>query len=480
MSSSSKPMRVEKYHYQKVYPVDTWFVLPIVILLVLASCSPAQADDTHDIETLSSRILVKELKILRLGISLKKQTESRRLGRERRFSLYALANSSLTSVGAFMSGAGRLHYANMPKKAPNNLFENATIIRVIANGVGVGGVLVEVSKDAIDARKERLARVDPKSIASDAELLYKELLELMKERSALVFRLPETMRSHYQSEETFLSDMQDAVLTEFRALYADVKGKNARRKTQLFLTGSSNLVSGAGSLYSGVIVPHKYKSNPIKRTRYGGVGGITDITTGSVNILTPFAVTATDILRRRDAHAVLLKQVGADDVCDLVRLKGYLTQLQRPEDTSLCSSTELAAWQKAGQAVIGILESHQKLNAQERSHALEKLMFRVLDSGVDSSGSFSKVVNGIGTTVGAYRYTHDAHKRFLVTGRAGITYGIGNAIGVEEVIRDGVRREVHHYRGKKKHTLLSQILDDELAMLNDAQLAIEASATTDR
>jgi hypothetical protein len=63
-----------------------------------------------------------------------------------------------------------------------------------------------------------------------------------------------------------------------------------------------------------------------------------------------------------------------------------------------------------------------------------------------------------------------------VTGRAGITYGIGNAIGVEEVIRDGIVREIRHDRGKRKHTLLSQILDDELAVLDEAQANIEASA----
>ncbi|MBX9570697.1 MAG: hypothetical protein K2X77_17525 [Candidatus Obscuribacterales bacterium] len=461
------------------------FALRIVLLsfLIFANCSPGQAvaEVSHDIEAVTNLILVKELKILKLGIAIRKQTESRKLSRERRFSLYALANSSLTSIGAFMSGAGRLHYANMPKKAPNNLFENATIIRVIANGVGVGGVLLEASKDAIDARKDRLARVDPKSAAKDVEVLNGEIVQLMKERSALAAKLPETMHLQYQAEETFLADMQDAVLTEFRALYVDVKGKKARRKMQLFLTGTSNLVSGGGSLYSGIIVPHKYKSNPIKRVRYGGVGGITDIATGSLNILTPFAVTGADIATRRDAKAVLFRQLGAGDIGDLVRLKKQVADFQVQGDTILCSSTEIAARQKAAAAVIGILEKHKELNDQERKHALEKLVRRVLDSGVDSSGSFSKVVNGIGTTVGAYRYTRNAHRRFLATGRAGITYGIGNAIGVEEVIRDGVVRELRHYRAKGEHALVSQILDDELKLLDEAQLAIEKSGNaTDR
>lgn len=448
-----------------------------VFIYTFVICPSCQAAEQYqDIERLSNLILVKELKILSLGIGLRKQTESKRLGRERRFSLYALANSSLTSIGAFMSGAGRLHYANMPAKAPNSLFENATIIRVIANSVGVGGVLFEVSKDAVDARRDRITKSDPKSVVKNAEMLIKEVTQLRKDRSALIAQLPETELPHFQDEETFLIDMQDAVLTEFRALYADVKGKRARRHTQLFLTASSNLVSGAGSLYSGVIVPHKYKTDPIKRTRYGGVGGITDITTGSVNILTPFSITGAEILQRHDTQAVLLRQLGAGDIFDLTRIKRHEMKFQTQRETSICSTTEIAARRKAAEAVIAILEKHEELNKQERSHALKKLMARVLDSGVDSSGSFSKVVNGIGTTVGAYRYTRDARKRFLVTGRAGITYGIGNAIGVEEVIRDGIVREIRHDRGKRNHVLISQILDDELAVLDGAQADIEASA----
>ncbi|MBA3858188.1 MAG: hypothetical protein C0507_14885 [Cyanobacteria bacterium PR.3.49] len=448
-----------------------------VLAYIFVVCPSSQAAEQYqDIERLSNLILVKELKILSLGIGLRKRTESKRLGRERRFSLYALANSSLTSIGAFISGAGRLHYASMPKKAPNSLFENATIIRVIANSVGVGGVLFEVSKDTVDASKDRIAKNDPKSVVKYAELLIKEVTLLRKERSYLIAQMPETERLHFDDEETFLIDMQDAVLTEFRALYEDVKGKRARRHTQLFLTASSNLVSGAGSLYSGVIVPHKYKNDPITRTRYGGVGGITDITTGSVNILTPFSVTGAEILQRHDTQAVLLRQLGAGDIFDLEQMKRHQMKFQTQRETSICSTTEIAARRKAAEAVITILEKHKELNKQERSHALKKLMARVLDSGVDASGSFSKVVNGIGTTVGAYRYTRDARKRFLVTGRAGITYGIGNAIGVEEVIRDGILREIRHDRGKRNHTLLSQILDDELAVLDEAQVDIEASA----
>lgn len=79
------------------------------------------------------------------------------------------------------------------------------------------------------------------------------------------------------------------------------------------------------------------------------------------------------------------------------------------------------------------------------------------------------MVNGVGTTVGAYRYTRDARKRFLVTGRAGIAYGIGNACGVAEVFRDQITAELKQTARKKRHALLSQQITDELQEIGAAQ-----------
>ncbi|MBX9725236.1 MAG: hypothetical protein K2X81_27780, partial [Candidatus Obscuribacterales bacterium] len=88
-------------------------------------------------------------------------------------------------------------------------------------------------------------------------------------------------------------------------------------------------------------------------------------------------------------------------------------------------------------------------------------------------GSFSKIVNGVGTTVGSYRYTDNARKRFQVTGRAGITYGIGNAIGAGEVVRDQVTREWLHYKQKRQNSLLSQQLEEEWKQLDSAKIRLQ-------
>lgn len=451
--------------------------LLVPVLAALAIDLPVCAEKLTDEQTaqaLSNRLLSKELELYRLGIELKSHSESRKLWRERRFTLYALANSSLTSIGAFMAGGGRLHFANRPAKAPASLFENATIVRVVANSISVGGVIVEFSKDAVDAHSDRRHHLNLASIVRQAQEIESEIHSLQEQRSVAASQISnESLRKLYQSEDLVLNDVHEAGLDELAAFYADAKAKKTRRIVQLALTGTSNLVSGAGSLYSGVIVPHRYKSDPIKRVRYGGVGGITDIATGSTNVMTPLICSAAEILRRRDSKAVLFKQVGAHDVKDLEAIKEHEKQVQSA--LRVTSDQAIAGFEvrrKAIATVIAILEKHKEINDSERKDAVEKLVLSVLDSGVDSSGSFSKIVNGVGTTVGAYRYTRDAHKRFLVTGRAGITYGIGNAIGTEEVIRDGITREFKQSSKRKRHLLLSQILGDEVTSLRQSQLLL--------
>ncbi len=108
--------------------------------------------------------------------------------------------------------------------------------------------------------------------------------------------------------------------------------------------------------------------------------------------------------------------------------------------------------------LIEILDKHKGINEKERRHAVQKLVLSVIDSGADASGPFSKIVNGVGTTVGSYRYTNDANQRFCVMGGAGVAYGIGNAIAVEEVVRDGVTGEIKHKQDRNQHQLLVQIL----------------------
>ncbi len=106
---------------------------------------------------------------------------------------------------------------------------------------------------------------------------------------------------------------------------------------------------------------------------------------------------------------------------------------------------------------------------------IQKMIVNVLDSGADASGGFSKVVNGIGGAVGAYRYTFDANKRFRVQGGTNLAYGIGNAIAVEEVVRGQIQLERKHAKDEQKHELLTQIMDDEIAQIEDAQRLLLAT-----
>ncbi|HEY9684794.1 MAG TPA: hypothetical protein V6C86_24665 [Oculatellaceae cyanobacterium] len=457
-------IRYSKASYRTL--IFFWFVIAV---------TPAVAADrdvsVKIVNELSDQILSKELEIFQHGIELKLYGEKKKLWRDRRWFVYSLANSSLTSVGAFMTGAGRLRYANQPKKAPPNLFENATIIRVTANAVSAGGTLVEFGIDAFDQYKARKQRLDARSEAQRVIQLHREIVDLLGQRQVTTRNLEDASeRKVYEVEEHILKDLLVAGLEDFAAYYDESKGRQAKRFARLLLVGTSNIVSGGGSLYSGVILPHQYKDNPVKRVSYGGVGGITDIATGSGNILTPAVATVVDMANRRDSDSALFKELGAAHSDELYDLKKHDQELRVLfKDRGVTVNDQFLIRQKAVDVIFDILAKHEKANADERRVAVRNFMLSILNSGVDASGSFSKVVNGIGTTVGAYRYTRDNRKRFLVTGRAGIVYGIGNAFGVAEVIRDEATAEVKQASRKKRHALLSQQLTDELEQMRTAQ-----------
>ena len=430
-----------------------------------------------DIETLTNRILARQLEFLRLGLRLKNRGESKKMGRERRQAFFALTNSSLTGVGAFMAAAGRLKYASYPEDAPNKIFENASIIRIIANSISMGGVLLEVGQDCIGSYRDHKNKLNLRSISEEANAIQQEITALVKQRTdAFSYVENAEMKRLYELEEKVLADVQEAALEELGAFYSEAQGKRTRRITQLSIIFSSNFVSGAGSLYSGVIVPHQFKSDPVRRVRYGGVGGITDIVSGSVNVMMPLASSGSEMLRRKSAKKVLFKQLGSpneQDISDLKKHERALREAVSKVDPTLGKG--FVARRKVIESFLAVLRKHKEISDKERSHAVQKMIVSVLDSGADASGGISKVQNGIGSVVGAYRYTFDDNKRFRVQGGTNLAYGIGNAIAVEEVVRVAVKREIKHSKDKKKHELLTQIMDDEIADIERAQQLLLAT-----
>lgn len=428
--------------------------------MFLSSANVCAGEASATLDATHAAILANDLRIMEDGMNLKLAIERRKLWRERRLFFYSLCNSSLTSVGAFMAGAGRLKYANNPSTAPAHLFENATIVRLTANFLSAGGMLIEFGRDRLDGRADKKAGHDAKSTLERVAARDAEVQQLLAQSSAIK---EDPLASAYSSESKLLRDLHFAVMEDFTGYYDERRGKSSKRFTQLLLTFSSNMVSAGGSLYSGIIVPHRFTRNAVKRTRHGGAGGITDIITGSTNVLTPAVATVADMAPRyMRSEALLKRQLGAVGADDTSVLESDLRQLESEPKSSALNSNSLSTRAATISAVLKILKAHQKINDDSRKHVLRNLLLATLDSGVDASGSFSKIANGTATTIGAYKHTRDAHRRFLVTGRAGIFYGIGNAFGAEEVVRDEITRELKNHSQKKRGETSVQILQADI------------------
>lgn len=429
------------------------------------------------IDSLSNKILAKQLEFLRLGLRLKNRGESKKLGRQRRQTIFALTNSSLTGVGAFIAAAGRLKYASNPQNASHTIFENASIIRFLANSISMGGVLVELGQDSIGAYRDRQNKLNLRSISKQANEIQQEVATLAKQRAESLAQIEAADTKHlYELEEKVLADVHEAALEDLGEFYSEAQGKRVRRATQLSIIFGSNLLSAAGSMYSGVIAPHQFRNDPVRRTRYGGVGGITDIASGSVNVSMPLVSCGSEMLERKSARKILFRQLGSTHNRDISRLRMHESALREAvTQTNLSLGEGFAARRKVVGSLLAVLKEHKEICDRERSHVVRNMILNILDSGADASGGFSKVQNGIGSLVGAYRYTFDDKKRFRVQGGTNLAYGIGNAIAVEEVLRVAVQREIKHAKSEKKHELLSQVLDDEIEEVEQAQTLLLAT-----
>ena len=448
-------------------------LLTAVVLLWSPASSLAKTPNQQDIAALTDEIVIKELDLFKLNASTKINAMPHSPWAARRWAAIGATNGALTTIGALQTGAGRFYWLNTTKRAPNNYFATAARSRVIANCITVGGSAFELAADVLSGYREHRHGTDLASARRNAADLTKEIDELLLQRSSAVKALDwnEPERTIAQREGAVLQDLRDMGDNEFARFYAQAKSARFTRNLGYIISMISNAESGVGSAYASLYAPYQTQLNSRVRTRNGGVGGICDIISGGLNVSAPFLNRAGGALERMSARSAVCKDLDVQQIDKMDQLQQHQNELlSMLKDKPILTVKAELLHQQAVKSELGILVQHAAMRKSEQKAARHRFIENVINSGVSGG---TKIANGVGGTMGAFRYTKDAHARFLTTGEVAITYGAGNAFSTMETLRNQFWNELTSKRARDHHTSAKQILKDQIAELDAQKAAIK-------
>jgi len=440
------------------------FVFSNAIPTSAAADTLEESAQLSDIDNVSSELLAKEIEFLKLNTRLKLYLLPHNPWSARRSAGIGFTNGTLTAAGALMNGVGRLHYLYAPALAPTPLFEDAGIVRFLANGLSAGAAIFESCSDACADIKERGHGVSLSMMHDRALVLQHDIDELSSTRRSLILsrNFPTEKKAILDQEGNVLTDLRNAETNEFASCFAQAKGNRTSRNLGYTISIASNIGSGAGTLV-GIEANHLHGLSKVRRNHMGGVGGICDIVSGSLNVLAPIATRGGAAIERHFCGSKICQELDTQQSSTLKSLLAH----QKANETALDGSPLLdlqgVILRTASlHAVSTILESRNSMRISEQSAARNRF-FENLAVAAIAGGS--KITNGIGGTVGAFEFPRDSYHRFEVQGGTAIAYGAGNTLAAIETARVRLTDEFTTGKAKRSRTGKEDLLNRQLKEL---------------
>ncbi len=453
----------------RAFSFKCWLLTAIVLLefsglsLDLA-CAVEPVAPAATVDDNTRAIAASELELMELSTRLRLQSISGARWRARRWFAYSFSNQTLTVVGALLGGCGRFRYLHNPRLAPRDFFEHAAWLRIMANCISIGGSAIEGSLDFMTGLRERRQGIDLPTVVKRAKVLLLEIDKLLTQRTQLLTIVPEGSKSNsLQTKTAILQNMRDILAADFAESYGRLRGVRAARYLQYLWVTGSNAAGGSGTL-SGVVASSR-KYGP-KRSGAGGVG---DIISGSMNMIAPSIIAATDLAARRIVMPanVLTKSEQSRKLQDLSAKLSELESRQTA-DTQGNNSAGLNVSSRIFELEKEVLAQHLQARDADDRGLRRRLLSQEFGAGV---GGACKLVNGIEVARGCYRWVRQPHERFEAFGRGGITYGLGMLVTAEESLRRQTLSEIKTKR-QPPQKAVDALLKNQLEQLQAARQAL--------
>ena len=457
--------------------INSQEVEKVKTLMAKPAITPAAMEE-RDIDRIDKTIMEKELDLLKLNSNLKLHTLPTPWA-GRRWWVFNVGGVGLTAAGAYINGFTRFSYLHKKRinRVPKYQLPDAALCRITANCIMVGGGLLEEASLVYRWWKDKRQGVSLPTMRRYADGVQDDVDALLAKREALVSELPagSNERRLYESEGKVLKDIRDLGVNEFVRYYSDSKSATAFFATSYFWAAASNFIAGAGGI-TGYQASLTRRGTARQRTRRGGVGGITDIISGSMNTATALVVRVAAGVAQHDAHHKLCRALDCKEETHLDALHAHQEELHNLVSTTPELSVHGTVMKDNVFAhETQILDEHEKIRLGDKAAKKRRLVSQLIFfSGVGPP----KLVNGIGTTTAAFHWTDPKQKQkaFRDIGYTATVYGVGYSVAMAELIRSQISNEMRAAKAKREGHSAPQILRREMSDMDKLASAIQTGS----
>jgi len=460
----------------------------------MAADLPQAETAASPIDSLTKRILSKEIELERLSSYYRiKSTRQDRFRTWRTF-LFAQQNSWLIGSGLFTGVIERLQNiqnnpryesvkidsgADKGKQKEEKVYQKLGHVRV-ENGLfpQMLGQIINSTDDALEVmlnqyydyqtHKEGFGAKTSRLLAHKLE---GEIDELLDQRTKLVASSgagPEETQI-FTVESRVLKDMRDLSVKEFSDFW--VGGK--RLRTSQNVAFSMNFAKNTTGWLGGMLgILSQYKSEP----KLTGGNGVLTMISGCLIPLTPIFGKYSGDLRASLARDQIKHYLGSPEVTDASTFESDRQQLE-----GLVSSTSVVGIAAAKNAQTKqevyrteghILIAQKNLAAAEKKAAKSQFIQSVAVAGVVGG---TKISLGIANQVIAWGYIHNSRMTDQLSLAGQLSYGCGSYIAGLDGIRVRATGVVKAHEDKRNGTSAGQVLNQRLADLDNMGKMVNVS-----
>lgn len=340
-------------------------------------------NDQEKLESLTNKILQKELELLRINTYFRLETTEQSRIKPWRVFAFNIAGAGASNAGITTIAAERWQTWRNPAKADRTTLKAGPLLLLIGHSIVTAGLLTEMCFDAIGDYKRKKKGFDIRTTTKKVKESQIALDQLIMEREGLMKSADltaEELRLE-TAEGQVLKDLRDLALVEYSKFY--VRGIKRRISRDLsYFNGLASTTTGGyiGSLCGLIAVCDR-------KPRLAGPAGIGFILSGAFITTAPIINRYGSKLAGNLAKKKISKELGGLNAKVSTQFDGDLTQL---ESITLHESAGVSDEQVRRRLLVyadvkEILNNQSKMDAKEKAKAdrefRERLLFNAAVGG---------------------------------------------------------------------------------------------------
>ncbi|HEY9869332.1 MAG TPA: hypothetical protein V6D08_09215 [Candidatus Obscuribacterales bacterium] len=413
------------------------------------------------LDSLTTRIVEKELELLRLNTHLRIESTDRGRLKPWRVFLWNLAGAGVSNAGIITVSAERWRTWQRPRTASRNTLKAGPMLLMIGHSILVGGLLLEATIDTIKDYRIRKRGFDAKTTKKRALALKDEIDRLMSERDRVTAgsaELSEQERAVARQEGKVLADVRDLALNEYCQFYARAVGRRWSRDASylngLAAAGTGGYIGALGGLIAVAA----------RRPSVAGPAGIGFILSGSHIVAAPVVGRVTAKLGAKLASRKVRRELGLIAAAD-----GHAFDADRDALRQAASGLQGAGSSPGLSARLAVYDSQDSIfdaqglmNAGERKKADRAFLERLVWNGAIGG---TKIAWGTLLSYAGFRY-YNSPQRFSKSIAQGSTcFVVGTGLFILDTLQAHTRSERDVYAMGLQQALPHQKLQARLSRL---------------